>query len=364
MWKSNWEETKSRLTRWWNREGLVIGRYGALDGGRCVHGVAPPPNRPATLEGFYCDPEFRAAQAHYQLSRSVFPLDMLPIATTNIGPGSLALILGAIPGFTEDTVWYYPCWENEAEPERLPPLRFDPDNPWWRATEGIVGACAGLARGNYIAGCPDLIENLDVLASLRGAQTLLIDLIERPEWVEEKVREINRAWHEAYERIYQMIKMEDGSSAFGPFRIWGPGRVAKIQCDASAQFSPEMYCRFAMPALTEQCAWLDHSLYHLDGTQAIGHLETLLGIRDLDAVEWTPQAGIETGGNPRWYGLYRRIREAGKSVQVLDVQPDEVVPLLDAIGTDGVYLFVTFRDERGADAVRRAVDSRFPGAYR
>jgi hypothetical protein len=363
MWKSDWEETKGRLTRWWDRKGLVIGRYGALDAGRCVHAQVPPPERPATLEAFYCDPGFRAAQAEHQLSRSAFPLDMLPIATTNTGPGSLALMLGATPGFAEDTVWYHPCWENEEEPGRLPALRFDPDNRWWRVTEAMMVACAERARGKYIVGCPDLIENLDVLASLRGAETLLIDMLERPEWVAEKVREINQAWHEAHERIYRIIRMEDGSSAFGPFRIWGPGRVAKIQCDASAQFSPGMFRRFALPSLAEQCAWLDHSLYHLDGTQAMAHLDALLEIGDLDAVEWTPQAGIETGGSPRWHGMYRRIREAGKSVQVLDVRPEEVVPLLDAIGTEGVYLFVTFADERGADAVRQAVDSRFPGAY-
>ncbi len=43
----------------------------------------------------------------------------------------------------------------------------------------------------------------------------------------------------------------------------------------------------------------------------------LLAIEPLDAIEWTPQAGIEPGGNRRWHDLYRRILAAGKSVQVL-----------------------------------------------
>ena len=35
---------------------------------------------------------------------------------------------------------------------------------------------------------------MDTLASLRGAQTLCMDVIERPEWVEQKIGEINDVW--------------------------------------------------------------------------------------------------------------------------------------------------------------------------
>jgi 5-methyltetrahydrofolate--homocysteine methyltransferase len=102
--------------------------------------------------------------------------------------------------------------------------------------------------------------------------------------------------------------------------------------------SPYLFDTFVVPALTEQCQWLDHSLYHLDGTQAMIHLDSLLGIDALNAIEWTPQAGIETGGHPRWHTLYRKILNAGKSIQAVGVHKDEVLPLLDAIGGKGVYI--------------------------
>jgi hypothetical protein len=82
-----------------------------------------------------------------------------------------------------------------------------------------------------------------------------------------------------------------------------------------------------------------------------------LQIAPLDAIEWTPQAGIETGGHPRWYDLYRRILAAGKSVQVVGVQPSEVRPLLDAIGREGVYLLVQFQHERQVEEVLQRVGS-------
>ena len=359
MWKANWNDTQRRFVNWWNHQGLLIGMWGAPEIGRSVHQPVAAPIPPATLEERYTNAAFRAMENHYRLSRSVFPLDVLPSATTDLGPGSLALLLGAQPGFAEDTVWYQPCLENESEPEKLPPLTFDEDNLWWRITAELLRHCVQLARGQYLVTCPDLIENLDALSSLRGAQTLCLDMVERPAWVEQKIWEINDVWFAAYQRIYDLIKLDDGSSAFGAFYLWGPGKVAKVQCDASAMFSPKLYRRLVLPALTAQCDWLDHSLYHLDGTQALAHLDALLEIAPLDAIEWTPQASLETGGHPRWHDLYRRILAAGKSVQVVNVEPDEVVPLLDAIGNQGVYLLIQFKDEREAEQVRQRVEGYY-----
>jgi len=105
-------------------------------------------------------------------------------------------------------------------------------------------------------------------------------------------------------------------------------------------FSPEMFTQFVVPALTKQCEWLDHSMFHLDGTQCIDKLDALLAIDALDAVEWTPQAGIEGGGDERWFDIYRRILTAGKSAQAIGVTVEELKPLLDAVGPKGMYIMM------------------------
>ena len=50
----------------------------------------------------------------------------------------------------------------------VPPLRFDPDSYWWGVTGRTLRSCVELGRGKYMVGCPDLVENIDVLGSLRG----------------------------------------------------------------------------------------------------------------------------------------------------------------------------------------------------
>jgi len=279
------------------------------------------------------------------LSTRSYGADLLPMADTNMGVGSVALFLGATPVFTPQTVWYHTTMEHVEDPETLPPLRFDPQNAWWQITEQMLRKSVALGRGKYFTGFPDMVENLDTLASLRGSENVLMDCLIRPEWVKAKLREINQVWFESYDRLYDIMKLDDGSSAFCAFKIWGPGKTAKVQCDIAAMMSPAMFRELVVPSLTEQCEWLDHSIFHLDGSQCLCHLDALLEIEALDAIEWTPDPKVPSGGNLYWRDLYRRILAAGKSVQLCGVKREEVIPMLDAIGGKGVYVLTNFETE-------------------
>lgn len=353
MWHEDWERAKEHHLAWWRGEGFVIGGGWATKPGRPWEQTRDP--GPATsLTQRYTDASWRAEHAHHQIAQRCLTGDLVPLVSTDIGPGSLATFLGSEPELAEDTVWYQPCIE---DPESSPPLAFDPENRWWRIHEAVIRACVERSRGRYFVGCPDLIENLDTLASLRGTQTVLMDLIERPDWVQARLGEINQAFFAAYQRIYDLIAHPDGSAAWGAFGLWAPGKMAKVQCDISAMLSPRMFGQFVAPWLEEQCQWLDYSMFHLDGADCIPHLDRLLAIESLDAIEWTPNPGVPRGDDPHWFPMYRRILEAGKSVQMVSVSQHQVVPMLDALGPKGLYLMLD--DITSADqlyALERAVE--------
>ena len=67
-------------------------------------------------------------------------------------------------------------------------------------------------------------------------------------------------------------------------------------------------------------------------------------------------AGPEGGGNPCWYPLYRRILDAGKSVQVVHIHPDEVVPLLKAVGARGLFILTHFESTEQAERLMEEVE--------
>lgn len=342
-YKPDWAAAKKRYERFWDRDGLIVGMWGAPDADTPHEIVAAPP-APADRFLANTDARSRALRKHHWMATHVYPHDIFPLAFCDLGPGSLATLLGATADFQQQTVWFHPVWSDD-DPSIHPPLKFDPAHPWWHIHENLIRELLVRADGKYVVGCPDLIEGLDVLASLRDVNNLMIDILERPEWVDQKLQEITQVWLEAHGRIYDLTRDDEGWSAFGAFYVWGPGRTAKLQCDSSAMISPQMFDRFVRPYLTQQCRYLDHSLYHLDGTQAQQHLDALLAIDELDAIEWTPQAGIEPGHHQRWWPMYRKILAAGKCVQVICSNPADLIPLLNGIGTRGVYALVQFQSE-------------------
>jgi hypothetical protein len=284
------------------------------------------------------------------MSRSSFLADIPPVASTHLGPGSLAAILGGEYEAGKDTIWIHPARQ------KVEKLVFNPENPAWKLHLELLKNVKKLANGHYYTGMPDLVEGLDVLAALWGTETTLIALIEEPETVEYRLKEINEIYFTVFDLLYDIIR-EGDEMAFCYFSLWAPGKTAKLQSDISIMISTETFRLFALPYFREQCRHIPYTLYHLDGVGAIRHLDALLEIEELNAIQWTPGAAQPQGGDPKWYDLYRKIRAGGKSVMASWVQVSELKPLLDAVGPDGLHLLMDFKTERDIEAALKIAES-------
>lgn len=352
FWKEDWDIARERLTKWWERKGLALYITAPKE---IPWENIPEPKRPDDLEACWTDPVWRARNEEFHISRTFFGGEAFPYFDTQIGPGNLATFIGSTPKFAEGTVWFEPCIPN---PDNHPSLKLEESNRWRKVQLALIDEGLRVANGRFLVGMPDLIENLDILASLRGTQTVLIDMVERPDFVKERIREINQVFFKAFDAIYERIKDDHSGNAFSAFKIWGPGKTAKIQCDISAMISPEDFAEFVAPSLAEQCRWLDYSLFHLDGTNCICHLPHLLAIKELDAIEWTPQmcAGLPGGGSKEWYGLYKQILSAGKAVQAICVEIEEIEPLIEAVGYKGLFIMTAANSEKEARKLLKRVE--------
>ncbi len=353
-WKDDWEGSKKNFQKWWDREGLIVANWGSGIPTGAPLRAATDPGGYASLSQKYRDPKWIAESEHYRLACSATPLDMFPIAFPDIGTVSLAAMLGAVPDFGENNIWYNHAPDFGPENDR--PLTFDASSEWWKIISDATRAVKELSGGNYFTGLPAVCPNLDVLAEIRGTQDLMMDLILTPDWVHAKLDEIQHAFEEVYPRLYDIIREEDGSSVMGYFMVWAPGTVCLAQCDTAAMISLDMYEEFVIPYLRRQCDYQDYSIYHVDGPMAVKTVDAILEIESLDAVEYTPGPNVPGGGDPHWFDMYRKIKQAGKCVQVVEVKPEEVVPLLDVIGPEGTYVMVDCYDEREIEQVIRAVE--------
>lgn len=348
-WKENWAESRQHYLDWWDHKGLVLSMWEHLPKEGAPHEQVDCPPLAKDLDQTWFDPEWRSAHLHHKLSHSSFKADILPVASTHLGPGSLAAILGAELRAGEDTIWIHPS----AEP--IDTIALDEHNRWWQLHLDLVKACKRHSQGRYFVGCPDLIEGLDTLASLLGTEPLFLTMMDDPDKLEQMLQAVNNVWFEVFDRIYEVIN-ENGEMAFCYFSIWGPGRVAKLQSDISIMMSPPSFRQFVQPYIRQQCQWLDYSLYHLDGVGALRHVDALLEIEELDAIQWTPGINQPQGGDPCWYELYKRIRAAGKSIMPCWVEVNELQPLLDSVGPEGVNLLMHFTSERDIDEAMKIAE--------
>lgn len=366
FWKENWDAARKNLTDWWHGNGPAFCVYAPADTPHddiappsfipayvqpcfarqwCTLPTIPPTDDTRPAEEYWWDAAFRFHAAEYLLSRTYFGGDSFPYVDTHIGPGNFAAFLGAQVAYETTTVWF---GESMPSLEDAPPLSFDPSNTYWQQQKRLIEIAQRHANGRFLVSMPDLIENVDILASLRGTQNVLMDMALTPEHVIQRVNEITAAHTAVCNEIYPLIQDDYTGNSYSCFHIWGPGRTQKIQCDLSAMFSREMFIQCVAPGLEEQAAQHDYLLYHLDGSQALQHLDVLLGINGINAIQWTPEPGAPSGGDPHWIPLYKRILEGGKSVQIISVKPEQALPLLDALGAKGVFLTVSCDTETRA----------------
>ena len=348
-WKSNLEETKQRYINWWNHKGIILNMWEHFQEGVQPHAEIMPPAPAKDLSQKWFAPQWRAEYLDWYVAHSSLKADILPVANTQLGPGSLAAILGGVFEGGEDTIWIHP------NPDFTDEIVFNPEHPNWILHKELLKACKAKANGHYFVGMPDLMEGLDVLAALKGTDRVLLDTVMQPEILEQQMQQINDIYFKVFDELYDIIR-EGDEMAFCYFSSWAPGKMSKLQSDISTMISQDDYRRFVQPFIREQCQKIDYTLYHLDGVGAMHHLPALLEIEELNAIQWTPGVGEPQGGSPKWYDLYKKILAGGKSVMACWVTLDELKPLLDHIGADGVHLEMDFHNEKEVEQAMRIVE--------
>jgi len=91
--------------------------------------------------------------------------------------------------------------------------------------------------------------------------------------------------------------------------------------------------------LAHEVGGLDASIYHLDGIDAIRHLEAICSLENLDMIQWVPGAGQD---GKDWSDLRRRIDELGKGqiYQSGNLTASEVKAIWEIFSSRKLYVHV------------------------
>ena len=177
---------------------------------------------------------------------------------------------------------------------------------------------AANSAGEGLIGLPPLGNAGDTLAKIVGYTNLIADLAEDPDAVIKAEEAMADFWCLLYDKVYDVItKYQEGTCSWLP--TWYKGRGALIEFDFSAMINPEHYERY-LPSLIRRASHVEKSIYHLDGTLALRHIDLILGIRELDAIQWEP--GVQCENILEWIPLMQKIQAAGKALYVSGPRPD------------------------------------------
>ena len=295
-----WEDTKRNYAAWWDGtldRPLISLTLEGRDPGR------PEPKAPVLTQAMVHDLSIPAEavidRIDYELSKYYYLGDAFPLLDMDaFGPGITAAFIGAEIDNHTGLVWFRP---KQIKPIQDLHFEYDPDNIWLMRILDINRAGTERWQGQVLICMPDLGGVLDILSTFRPDENLLLDLYDHPDEVKRLTWEIYELWHRFYTELAVSVKPSNpGYSDWS--HIYSVVPFYTLQSDFAYMISPDMFDEFIKPELEASCRRLPHSMYHLDGIGQLPHLDSLLTIKELDAVQWVPGDGKPKQGE--WPHVY------------------------------------------------------------
>ncbi len=297
----------------------------------------------------FTNPDLNIRYFTNEYSRKTFNSDCFPDISSYLGPGSLATFLGATPVYKNNVIWYEGHITNSEQIIKA----IDNPTKWYHwSIETTKKYVKDITQ--FRVSMPDLQQNLDILSALYSPEELLIKLIDDKEEILELLERLYEFWDKCFFEHADLLIDDYGYTSFGHYNVIGKGYTSILQSDISIMLSKDMFNRFEIPFLQRQCEQLDNVLYHLDGPGSIRHLDSLLSIEKIDAIQWVPGAGQPDNFDKHWYQLYDKILKSGKGIHVY-LAKENVVPFLKRFGNKGVYIATTVTSEFEEIALLEAI---------
>jgi hypothetical protein len=299
------------------------------------------------LKSRWFDAEFQVDFYMESLRAQVFPAETFPVFWPNLGPGVYAAFHGAELEYGEVTSWTQPMvneWSDVAK------IKFDPGNVYFRKIEELTRIALEKCPGKFMVGYTDLHGSLDCAADWRDPQRLCMDIVDEPEQVHKLVRLAVPNFQKVFDHFHDMLRAKKqlsvtwmGIPSFGKMHIPSSDFAALVSADALEEFY--------IPHLEKEVKKMTHNIYHLDGKGTLRHLDRILQIPEIQAIQWVQGVGDDLP-IMQWVPVIKKIQAAGKGV-VVDLQPSELDEFMRKVKPDGLYLCISTPPETCDDIIRR-----------
>ncbi len=129
------------------------------------------------------------------------------------------------------------------------------------------------------------------------------------------------------------------------------GKMHIPSCDFAAMISPRHFREFGLPLLVEEVRPMTHNVFHLDGKGVARHLDGILDVPEINAIQWVQGMG-DDAPIMQWIPLLGRIQAAGKSL-VIDLQLSELEEFIGNMDPKGLLLCIAAEEPVQPAVIKR-----------
>lgn len=340
LYKSDIDRVKEMYEAFWDRELLE----------RPLLMVTSPKDEIEPYKERSVDPVTKWTDIDYiiedkerKIKSTYFAAEAVPHTLVGIQGGAIAAFLECELEFRPETYWFKPViddWESYK-------FGFDPqESKWWKFTRELTSRMVEAGKDKYLVDLPDFQSDMDSLSDMRGAEKLCLDLYSHREKIKEALNYIFNVYKLTFTEIHKILTRHTNITSHWMGLI-SDKKHDVLQADFLALISPKMAEEFVIPNIRKEADFLERSIFHLDGPDAVDKLDLLLDIDKLDAIQWVPGANSPTAVH--WLPMLKRIQNREKVLWICS-PAGEVKELVNNLESKGLIIAVDgFKNEQEAD---------------
>jgi hypothetical protein len=299
------------------------------------------------LRSRWFDAEFQVDYFIESLRGRTFHGETFPVFWPNLGPNVYAAFHGAELDYGEVTSWIRHCIHDWAD---VATLKFSRENVYFQKIEELTRIALEKCAGRYLVGYTDLHGSLDCVMDWRSPEQLCLDLADCPEKVHQLLKLANKNFLPTFDHFDATLKAH-GQMSVTWMAIPTAGKMHIPSCDFTNMVSTRVFDEFYLPSLLDEVKHMTHNVFHLDGKGMLRHLDRILEIPEIQAIQWVHGVGNDA---PilQWLPVIKKIQAAGKGV-IVDVQLAELERFLEATEPRGMYLCIPAPEDVQPDILKR-----------
>ena len=245
----------------------------------------------------------------------------------------LESMLGIPAQVGNESVWAPEGGFEYGDTERLDLSR---ENPWRKKYLEFVTALQDRYGDRYPVGQPILRGPADMVAALRGSQRMIFDLYDFPADFQRLCRACTDLAVGLVRDQLAITRPFHGGYEVESFTLWAPGGIVRMQEDASALLSPDLYRKYLQAEDRRMADAFPYQVIHLHSS-SLHLLDRFAEIESLRCIEINKDQG--GWGVPRMIPLFQEVQARGKSLIVRGkLDTEDLAALRQGLSPDGLYL--------------------------